>query len=181
MKNGKLAIIATIVFLIIYVPCCSLYRAPALYGKVVDIETGRPVPDVKVSVEYLVTHFQIIEMGTKVALTKYRKTDSNGIFELSPVLTLVSPHMEPFGSMVEFEKEGYTNITVSGDCFSSGCKDGTIAYYSDNSKKISWSNNLVQMSKLYDVPKVKTTYRRVAPPGPTIVTPMPLNNDGTNQ
>ncbi|HBT83798.1 MAG: hypothetical protein A2091_06800 [Desulfuromonadales bacterium GWD2_61_12] len=143
---GVFAVLCSIMFL----HGCIIYSKPAYSGRVVDIEDGKPIKNVEITVEYWVGHQTFVEQNTKKITMFTTKTDENGYFFIRDIITLKDPFSWDDAVVFSVEKKGYTYINMLdiADCLSEGCQEKTYDYLHDNNKKIIVSSHLIKLSKL---------------------------------
>lgn len=143
---GVLAVLCSTIFL----HGCIIYSKPAYSGRVVDVEDGKPIKNVDITVEYWVGHQTLIEQNTKKITMFTTTTDSNGYFAIRDIITLKDPFSWDEVVVFSVEKEGYTYITKLNiaDCLSVGCQEKTFDYLHDRNKKIIISSHMIKLSKL---------------------------------
>ena len=143
---GVLAVLCSTIFL----QGCIIYSKPAYSGRVVDIEDGKPIKNVDITVGYWIGHQTVVEQNTKEIAMFTTKTDGDGYFAIPRIVTLKGPFSWDEVVVFSVEKKGYTYINMLNiaDCLSFGCQEKTYSYLHDNNKKIIISSHLIKLSKL---------------------------------
>jgi len=129
---------------------CQSYYKPAYSGRVVDFETGDPLPNALIDVEYWKGSYGLIEQNSTTISWYKTKTDKNGYFQIPPISTSISIFSWERGVTFSVQKDGYTEIIMFnlGDCLSHGCEDKVFDYFKDKNKKIMISSHTIKLTKL---------------------------------
>ena len=129
---------------------CQSYSKPAYSGRVFDFETGEPLPNTIIDIEYWKGYQGLIEQNSTSVSWYKIKTDENGYFQAPPISTSISILSWDRGVTFSIQKDGYTEIIMFnlGNCLSNGCEENTFDYPHDKTKKISISSHLIRLSKI---------------------------------
>jgi len=129
---------------------CQSYSKPAYSGRVIDFETGEPLPNTIIDVKYWKGSYGLIEQHSKVISWCKIKTDKNGYFKIPPISTSISALSWDSGVTFSVQKHGYTELIMFnlGDCLAGRCEEQTFDYPHDKTKKISISSHLIRLSKI---------------------------------
>jgi len=151
LKKWKIISLAFIIILTIYVlGYFRLYSKPMYHGKVIDVESKQPIPNVVITLEYWVDSYGIIEQNSKSIYWIKTRSDQNGYFEFPAFHKRIGLFSWDDGVTFSFIKENYAEILMLDldKCLSSGCEEFNLGYFRDPEKKFTISSNLVEMPKL---------------------------------
>jgi len=148
LRNAGWVLILLSMFLFLH--GCQSYSKPVYSGRIIDLETGDPLPNTIVDIKYWKGSYGLIEQHSKVISWYKIKTDENGYFQAPSISTPISIISWDSGVTFSIYKKGYTELNMFnlGDCLSHGCKEEIYNYSKDKTKKIIISSHKIELSKL---------------------------------
>ena len=129
---------------------CQSYSKPAYSGRIIDLETGAPIPNALVEVAYWKGSYGLIEQHSKKISWNKVKTNGDGFFEIPPLSTFIGVLSWDVGVTFSVQKDNYTELTMEyiGNCLSNGCSEQIFDYPGDKTKKIIISSHMIGLTKL---------------------------------
>ena len=138
------------IFIILFVLCFGRpYYKPTYSGRVVDFETGEPLPRARIRVDYWAGYYGIIEKNSNLLNNPTYYTDRDGNFSIPPFFALIGIFSWDAGVTFSIKKDNYPSIITKDltECLSHGCDEDT---YIDQltKRKVSISTNCIKLSKI---------------------------------
>ena len=145
-KKSRLILILIILFVLFF---GRPYYKPSYIGRIVDFETGEPLPHVYIDLYYWSGHFGIVEQNTSLLNDPTYYTDRDGYFYIPQFFALISIFSWDYGVTFSINKKNYTSIITKDltKCLSDRCNEDI---YIDQltKKQVSISTHFIKLSKI---------------------------------